>query len=156
MLDDLPNMTRFQNTSSELYLFNGVVQVFNSWSACKSIASNKCTMIGVQSYKWRPHVRGYFTHKQRAVTVTLWEPKRKFPKAIHDTSKIMWCGHGLSSVVWHYMWPGPQPNDISMIPIHAGFSHMIKCNKSMVVRFQSAMVSQFCENWPTSSTGLWK
>ena len=42
------------------------------------------------------------------------------------------------------MWPGPQPNSISMNLCSCRFSHMIKLNKSTVASSWSAMVSRFC------------
>ena len=36
------------------------------------------------------------------------------------------CDHGPSSVMWSHMWPGPQPNAISMSYHPCGSSHMIK------------------------------
>ena len=50
------------------------------------------------------------------------------------------------------MKSGHEPSSqmlFQLIPIHAGSSHMIKYNKSTVVRFWSAVVSQFLAR-PTS------
>ena len=70
------------------------------------------------------------------------------------TSKIMWCGHGPSSVVWSHVWPGPQPNAIWINFIHNGLSHTIKYNKSTVVSVRSAMVSCFWVYFTLSYSGL--
>ena len=34
-------------------------------------------------------------------------PKESVQRPSHYTSKIMWCGHGPSSVVWSHTWPVP-------------------------------------------------
>ena len=52
--------------------------------------------------------------------------------------------HGPSIIVWSHMWPGPQPNAISMNLYSCGASHMVKSNKSTVMNVWSAMVSRFC------------
>ena len=41
-------------------------------------------------------------------------PKEIVQRLSQHTSKIMWCGHRSSSVVWSHTWPGPQPDAISM------------------------------------------
>jgi hypothetical protein len=88
---------------------------------------------------------GHFTHEPRAMTMNLWEPKRKCPKAV--PTKIMSCGHGSSSVVWSHMWWSPQPNVISMNFCSSRSSHMIKKNKkSTVLSIRSERVSRFCVN----------
>ena len=40
------------------------------------------------------YVRGHFTHEPRAMTMKLWEPKRKCPKAVptHLQSRVVWSG----------------------------------------------------------------
>ena len=104
---------------------------------------------------WFGSNKGHFTHEPRVVTMELWEPKRKYTKAVQHTSKIMSCGHGSSSVVWSHMWPGPQPNAISMNFYLCGSSRMIKYNKSKVMSILSAMVSRFCVR-PTSKSWFLK
>ena len=39
-----------------------------------------------------PYLKGHFTHKPRAVTMKLWEPKRKCPKAVptHLQNHVVW------------------------------------------------------------------
>jgi hypothetical protein len=94
-------------------------------------------------------IRDHFTHEPRAVTMRLWEPKRKCPKAVPRHLQNHSCGHGPSSVLWSHMWPGPQPNAISMNFSSCGSVHMIKWNKPTVVTVWSPMVSRFCVR-PTS------
>ena len=74
------------------------------------------------------------THSLRATSHTcqeLWpwnceSPKESVQKQSQHTSKLMWCGHGSSSVMRSHMWPGPQSNATSMNVYSCGFSHMIK------------------------------
>ena len=75
--------------------------------------------------------------------------QKKVSKGRPNISKIMWCGHGSSSVVWSPYVPGPQPNAISMNYYSCGFSHTIKYNTQTVASIWSAMVSRFCVR-PTS------
>ena len=53
-------------------------------------------------------------------------PKESVQGPSQDPSNITSCDHGPSSVVWSHMWPGPQPNAISMYVYPLGSSHMIK------------------------------
>jgi len=68
----------------------------------------------------------------------------------------MKCGHGPSSVVWSHMWLYPQRNACERV-LFIGSSHMMmmKCNKSTVVRFRSAMVTSFCVR-PTVEKWFWE
>ena len=72
-------------------------------------------------------LKGHFTHEPRAVTMNLWEPKRKCPKVIltHLQNHVVWS-RILKCSVWNPMWPGPQPNAISMNGHSCRSSHMIK------------------------------
>ena len=98
---------------------------------------------------------GPLTHEPRAVTMKLWEPKQKCPKAVPTHLQTHVCGHRSSGVVWSHMWPGPQSNAISMKFYSCGSSHMIKSNKSIVVSVRSAMVSWFCVR-STFKRWFWK
>jgi hypothetical protein len=81
----------------------------------------------------------------RAVTMKLWEPKRRCSKAVPNTpSRSRSCGHGPLSVVWSHMSPGLQLIAISMNFYSCGSSHMIKWNKPTVARVWSVTVSRFC------------
>ena len=71
---------------------------------------------------------GHFTHEPRALTVKLWEPKRKCPKAVPRHLQTHVVGHGPSRVVWSHMRPNPQPNAISMNFYYCMSSHMITQN----------------------------
>ena len=82
-------------------------------------------------------------------------PNESVQRLSQDTSKIMYCGHGPSNAVWSHMWPGPQPNVISMNSYSCESSHMIQSHKTMIVSVHSAMVSQFCGK-PTSKRWLLK
>ena len=70
--------------------------------------------------------KGHFTHKPWAVTMKLWEPKRKCPKAVptHLQNHVVWSWI-LKCSVKSYV-TGPQPNAIPMNFYSCGFSHMIK------------------------------
>ena len=71
----------------------------------------------------------HFTHEPRAVTMKLWEPKKEVFKGRPDMlpkSCSVGSGHGLLSVVWGHIWPGPQPMLFQWVSIHAESSHMIK------------------------------
>ena len=82
--------------------------------------------------------------------------KKVSQRPSEHTSKIIWCGHGPSSVVWSHMWPNPSPNAISMSFHSCGSSHMIKPTKSMVVSVQSVPSSpRFCVR-PTFKRRFWK
>ena len=63
---------------------------------------------------------------QRAMTMRLWGPKRKCPKAVPTHLHNYAVRHGPSSVVWSHMRLGPQSNAISMNFYTRGSSHMIK------------------------------
>ena len=55
-------------------------------------------------------------------------PREKCPKAVlrYLQNRVV-CGHGPSRGVWNrHMWPGPQPNAISMNGYSRMSSHMIK------------------------------
>jgi hypothetical protein len=93
---------------------------------------------------WCGHTKAHFTHEPRPMTMKLWEPKRKCPKAVqtHLQNQVGWSRTLECSVEPYVM--GPQPNAISMDFYLCGSSHMIKQNKSMVVIVQSAVVSRFC------------
>ena len=62
----------------------------------------------------------------------------------------MWCGHGLSSVVWSRMWPGPRSNVVSMNLCSRVSSHVIAHNKSTVLSVRSVVVSGFVLGLPPS------
>ena len=106
----------------------------------------------------------YFTHEPRAGTMELWEPKRNCPKAIPTWSKSRDHDQSvqrLSQMISEFLWRGPGPSSVKsyatgpsmkLIYVPARSSHMIEYNKSMVVRFWSAM---FCVR-PTSKRGLLK
>ena len=48
--------------------------------------------LSTKTFCWYPITYGYLTHKPRAVTMKLWEPKRKCPKAVprHLQTHAMW------------------------------------------------------------------
>ena len=71
----------------------------------------------------RNFTKGDFTHKSRAVTMKSWEPKRKCPKVVprHIQNHVVWSW--TLKCRWSHMWPGLQPNAISMNFIHAGLTH---------------------------------
>ena len=87
--------------------------------------------------------KGHFTHELRAVTMKLWEPKRKCSKVVptHLQNHVVWCESR--------MWPSTPPNAISMNSYSCGSWYMIRWNKSTVVSMRSAIVSWFCVR-PTS------
>ena len=95
------------------------------------------------------HSEGHFTHEPRAVTMRLWESKRKCPKAVptHPQNHVVQL-RTLKCSVKPYV-TGPQPNAISMSFYSCRSSHMIRLNKSTVVSIRSATVSHFCGR-PTS------
>ena len=88
--------------------------------------------------------KGHFTHKPRAVTMKLWEPKRECPKVIPRHLQNLGVWSRPSGVVWTHMWPGPPPNAISMNFYSCRSSHTIKLNKSTIVSVRNAVVSRFC------------
>ena len=81
-------------------------------------------------------------------------PEEWVQRPSQHTSKIMYCSHKPSSVVWSHMWPGPQPTAISMVFYSCGSSHTIKYNKSTVVNIRSAMVSRFVLGLPPRGSGF--
>ena len=96
---------------------------------------------------WEEHQK--FGPRSKCWSMKLWEPKRKCPKAVprHIPKSC--------SVV-----TGPKCSVKSYVIVlstkcyfnefySSGSSHMMKCNKSIVVRFRSAMVTRFCDR-PTS------
>ena len=86
------------------------------------------------------HLLRATSHTSQEPWLKLWEPKRKCSKAVprHPQNHGLWSG-----VVWRHMWPGPQPNVISMNLDSCGSSRMINENKSTIVSVRSAMVSWF-------------
>ena len=93
--------------------WRGVGQVFFQ-DRVKGLAKS------LQRGRWRCS-KGHFTHEPRAMTMRLWEPKRKCPKAVprHFHNYVVW--HGSSSVTR----PSTK-NAISMNFYSCGFSHMIE------------------------------
>ena len=104
---------------------------------------------------WEREAKGHFTHKPRAMTIKVWEPKRKRPKVVptHLQNHVVWSRILECSV--SCMWSGPQPNATSMNFYPCGSSHMIKQNKSTFVSIRSAMVSQLSVR-PTSMRWLFE
>ena len=74
------------------------------------------------------HIRykGHFTHEPRPWSPNCESPKESVQRLSEYTFKIMYCGHKSSSVMWSHMWPGPQPNAITMNFYLCKSSHMIK------------------------------
>jgi hypothetical protein len=70
-------------------------------------------------------------------------PQESVQKPSQHTSKIIWCGHGPSSVVWSRMWLILQSSVGSMNFYSCGPSHMIRWKKPTVVSVRSAMISRF-------------
>ena len=87
--------------------------------------------------------KDHFPHKPRAVTMELWEPKRKWLKAVPNTPPKS-CSVVTDPQVWSHMWPRPQPHAILMDFYSHGSSHMIKENESTVLGVRGAMISQLC------------
>ena len=94
-----------------------------------------------------------FTHESRAVTMKLWEPKRKCPKAVptHLQNHVVWSW---ILVVWSHMWPTLNQMLFHWTIYSCGSSCKIKQNKSTVVSIWSAMVSWFVLGLPPRG-GFW-
>ena len=91
-----------------------------------------------ERYAYTP-TKGYFTYKPRVVTMELWEPKRKCPKVLPEPcSLIMTPKCSVKSYVYR-----PWPIAIWMNSINAKSSYMLNFNKSMGLRFRSAMIPGF-------------
>jgi hypothetical protein len=111
------------------------------YSSCWDV-TNQCHNRVKQ--KWG---KGHFAHDPRAVTMKLWEPKRKCPMATVPTQVqthvVVWSRTSKCRLK-NICDPGPQLTAISTKFYSCKSSHMIKENKPMVVSIWSAMVSQFC------------
>ena len=89
-------------------------------------------------------IKGHFAHEPRAMTMKLWEPKRKWPKAvpIHLPTHVVWSRTFKCSAKSYVTRSSTET--ISMNVYSHGSSHMIIQNKPTVVNVRSAMVSLFC------------
>ena len=122
-------------------LFQYLLEVLTTCQVCSP------TQIHHQSVtEFKGH---FFTHEPRAATITLWEPKRKCPKAIptHFQNHAVWP-RTLKYNVMSYA-TGPSTKCYSINFYSRESPHMIKLNKPMVVSVWSAMVSWVCVR-PTS------
>ena len=88
-------------------------------------------------------LKGHFTHEPRAVTMKLWEPKRKCPQVAprHLQNHVVWS-RILNCSVKPYV-TGPSINCYFNEFYSCGFSHMMKQNKPTVMSIRTTMVSWF-------------
>ena len=99
----------------------------------------------------RLNLHGHFTHEPSAVTLKLWEPKRKCPKAVprHLQIHAMWSRTLKCEVICD--WALNQ-----MLFNERLFMRVLTCDKLKVMNVGNAMMSQwFCVR-PTSKRWLLK
>jgi hypothetical protein len=95
------------------------------------------------------------SHEPRAVTMKLWEPKSKWPKAIprHFQNHVVWSRILKCSVKSYVIRPSIECY-FNECPIMQVLAHD-KLNKSTVVNVRSVMVSWFALGLPPRG-GFWK
>jgi hypothetical protein len=106
------NISNYNSVESggSTFIYEHNPQQFHGWNWTKKLV-------------WAGHegsTKGRFTHKPRAVTMKLWEPKRKCPKAVPTQiqNHVVWS-RILKCSVKSYV-TGPQPNAFPWISIHIG------------------------------------
>ena len=72
------------------HVFGSLMKLRNKW-----VPSNYGVFLGLRSCRKKGNsisCKGHFTHETRAVTMKLWEPKRKCPEAIpiHLQNHVVW------------------------------------------------------------------
>ena len=112
---NIPNRSKFEEsltlTDFQIHLKASNLSPYGTpWGACDRTS-------GLVHYPTR---EGRFTHELGAMTMRLWEPKRKYPKAVPRPPPTSWSVvTGPQSVVCSHMWPSPKTkcyfNDILFI-----------------------------------------